>query len=80
MTEKQEEEVRRGKRAEIWLADETVQAAFLLMQADIISGWRSAMTQEDRERYWVLDQHLDEFKRKLSLFVSNGRVAESSLT
>lgn len=75
MTEKQDAEIRLGKAAEIFLNNDATQQAFLLMQADIISGWRQAASQEDRERYWCLDQHLDEFKRKLALFVSNGKVA-----
>jgi hypothetical protein len=78
LTDKREAAIKRGLRAKALLVDATLQEALEALRGD---GIESLLTCENGDlierRAYV--RVIDEFRRKLEIFVDNGKIAEREL-
>jgi signal transduction protein with GAF and PtsI domain len=73
----EEEEVRKGKRAQQILEDETLVAALAKLENDQLWMFRSTRADETakREQCWSMLKAIENLKTELTKMIDNGKVA-----
>ena len=81
MTDKTEQDIARGKRAEQLLNDDLLKEAFAQLRAEYIKGWEEtgARDTDARERLWQALQIIGKVHTHLTSVLSNGKLAMHEL-
>lgn len=76
-----DDDIRRGKRAELLLADPLLNECFDRLQAETLSAWQgTTMDQtEAREKYWLAYNVIANVKEQLTIIANGGKVAQRDL-
>ena len=77
----EEEEVRKGKRAQQILEDETLVAALAKLENDQLWMFRSTRSDETakREQCWSMLKAIENLKTELTKMIDNGKVAQRAI-
>jgi signal transduction protein with GAF and PtsI domain len=77
----EEEEVRKGKRAQQILEDETLVAALAKLENDQLWMFRSTRADETakREQCWSMLKAIENLKTELTKMIDNGKVAQRAI-
>ena len=77
----EEEEVRKGKRAQQILEDETLVAALAKLENDQLWMFRSTRADETakREQCWSMLKAIENLKIELTKVIDNGKVAQRAI-
>jgi len=77
----EEEEVRKGKRAQQILEDETLVAALAKLENDQLWMFRSTRADETakREQCWSMLKAIENLKIELTKMIDNGKVAQRAI-
>ena len=75
---KLEEDVRKGRKAELLIADEAFSTALLKMENDAVWLWKDTKPEDTvkREHAWHMLQAIDRFRNELTKIMDNGKVAQ----
>ena len=78
---KQEEDVRKGKKAESLIADEAFSTALLKMENDAVWFWKDTKAEDitKREHAWHMLRAIDNFRTEISKIMDNGKVAQRQI-
>lgn len=78
---KQEEDVRKGKKAESLIADEAFSNALLKMENDAVWLWKDTKPEDTvrREHAWHMLRAIDNFRTEISKIMDNGKVAQRQI-
>ena len=78
---KQEEDVRKGKKAESLIADEAFSTALLKMENDAVWFWKDTKPEDitKREYAWHMLRAIDNFRTEISKIMDNGKVAQRQI-
>lgn len=76
-----EDEIRRGKEAQLLLTNSLLGEMFDIMEKAYLDSWRSSALNdtEGRERLWMLSTLLKEFRVHLNVVAQSGRLTEAQL-
>jgi hypothetical protein len=76
--DKKKEEIARGNRANRWLNDDEIKAAWNEMSRDIKIEWASSSPDQEeyRERLYYQYRCLDELRQRMEKIISKGKRAE----
>ena len=77
-----EDQVRKGKKAQQILEDETLNSAIAKLEGDQLWAFRSSKPEESvkRETAWCMLQAIDGLKQELTKIMDNGKIAQSAIT
>lgn len=67
---------RRGRAAEVWLEDETLDAALAQMRQDALGLWYESADPAVRERCWFEVHRIDAFAQRLRAFVQDAALVQ----
>lgn len=78
---KQEEDVRKGRKAESLIADEAFSTALLKMENDAVWLWKDTKPEDTvrREHAWHMLRAIDNFRTEISKIMDNGKVAQRQI-
>lgn len=76
-----EDQVKRGRKAQQILEDETLNAAIAKLEGDQLWAFRSSKPEESvkRETAWCMLQAIDGLRQELIKFMDNGKIAQNSI-
>ena len=77
-----EDQVRKGRKAQQILEDETLSTALAKLENDQLWVFRSSKPEESvkRETAWCMLQAIDGLKQELTKVMDNGKIAQSAIT
>ena len=77
-----EDQVRKGRKAQQILEDETLSTAIAKLENDQLWIFRSSKSEESvkRETAWCMLQAIDGLKQELTKIMDNGKIAQSAIT
>lgn len=81
MTDKTEEQIRRGERAAQLLADELLQESFAIIEREYTEQWLAspARDNEGREKLYLMVKTLHRLKLELQTTLETGAIAKATL-
>lgn len=76
-----EDQVRKGKKAQQILEDETLNSAIAKLEGDQLWAFRSSKPEESvkRETAWCMLQAIDGLRQELIKIMDNGKVAQNAI-
>jgi len=76
-----EDQVRKGKKAQQILEDETLNTAIAKLENDQLWAFRSSKPEESvkRETAWCMLQAIDGLRQELIKIMDNGKVAQNAI-
>jgi hypothetical protein len=76
-----EDQVRKGRKAQQILEDETLHAAIAKLENDQLWAFRSSKPEETakRETAWCMLQAIDGLRQELIKVMDNGKIAQKSM-
>jgi hypothetical protein len=76
-----EDQVRKGKKAQQILEDETLNSAISKLESDQLWVFRSSKPEESvkRETAWCMLQAIDGLRQELIKIMDNGKVAQNAI-
>lgn len=82
MTDKTEQAIFRGERAQRLLEDEVLQGAFATIEQEYMTQWTNspARDQDGRERLYLMVKTLHRLQTELQAVLQTGQVAKHNLT
>ena len=77
-----EDHVRKGKKAQQILEDETLNAAIAKLEGDQLWVFRSSKPEESarRETAWCMLQAIDGLRQELIKIMDNGKIAQNAIS
>lgn len=77
----EEEEVRKGKKAQQILEDETLVAALMKLENDQLWVFKSTRADETakREQCWAMLRAIENLRTELTKVIDNGKVAQRAI-
>ena len=77
-----EDQVRKGKKAQQILEDETLNSAIAKLEGDQLWVFRSSKPEESarRETAWCMLQAIDGLRQELIKIMDNGKVAQNAIS
>ena len=77
-----EDHVRKGKKAQQILEDETLNAAIAKLESDQLWLFRSSKPEESvkRETAWCMLQAIDGLRQELIKIMDNGKIAQNAIS
>ena len=77
-----EDHVRKGKKAQQILDDETLNAAIAKLESDQLWLFRSSKPEESvkRETAWCMLQAIDGLRQELIKIMDNGKIAQNAIS
>ena len=77
-----EDQVRKGKKAQQILEDETLSAAIAKLENDQLWVFRSSKPEESvkRETAWCMLQAIDGLRQELIKIMDNGKIAQNAIS
>ena len=79
MTDKTQEAINLGQKAEALLNNEFLKAIFTAIKTDIIAGWTKEKDEDRRVDMWFEYQAVTRIETKLQTLMANGRMAKHSI-
>ena len=79
MTDKTQEAINLGQKAETLLNNEFLKAVFASIKTDIIAGWTKEKDEDRRVDMWFEYQAVTRIETKLQTLMANGRMAKHSI-
>ena len=76
-----EDPIRKGRKAQQILEDETINAAIAKLEGDQLWAFRSSKPEESakRETAWCMLQAIDGLRQELIKIMDNGKIAQKNL-
>lgn len=76
-----DEQIRKGRKAQQILEDETLNAAIAKLEGDQLWAFRSSKPEESakRETAWCMLQAIDGLRQELIKIMDNGKIAQKSV-
>lgn len=76
-----EDQIRKGRKAQQVLEDETLNIAIAKLEGDQLWAFRSSKPEESakRETAWCMLQAIDGLRQELIKIMDNGKIAQKSL-
>jgi hypothetical protein len=76
-----EDQVRKGRKAQQILEDETLNSAIAKLEGDQLWAFRSSKPEESvkRETAWCMLQAIDGLRQELIKIMDNGKVAQNAI-
>lgn len=76
-----DEQIRRGRKAQQILEDETLNTAIAKLEGDQLWAFRSSKPEESakRETAWCMLQAIDGLRQELIKIMDNGKIAQKSV-
>ena len=76
-----EDQVRKGKKAQQILEDETLNSAIAKLEGDQLWAFRSSKPEESvkRETAWCMLQAIDGLRQELIKIMDNGKIAQNAI-
>lgn len=76
-----ESNIRRGKRAELLLADPLLVECFDRLQQETLKAWQSTNLADTnaREKYWLTYNVVSNVKEQLTIIANGGKIAQRDL-
>jgi hypothetical protein len=76
-----EDQIRKGRKAQQVLEDETLNIAIAKLESDQLWAFRSSKPEESakRETAWCMLQAIDGLRQELIKIMDNGKIAQKSL-
>jgi plastocyanin domain-containing protein len=76
-----EDQVRKGRKAQQILEDETLNTAIAKLEGDQLWAFRSSKPEESakRETAWCMLQAIDGLRQELIKIMDNGKIAQKSI-
>jgi hypothetical protein len=76
-----EDQVRKGRKAQQILEDETLNSAISKLESDQLWAFRSSKPEESvkRETAWCMLQAIDGLRQELIKIMDNGKVAQNAI-
>jgi hypothetical protein len=76
-----EDQVRKGRKAQQILEDETLSAAIAKLENDQLWAFRSSKPEESvkRETAWCMLQAIDGLRQELIKIMDNGKIAQNAI-
>ena len=76
-----EDQVRKGRKAQQILEDETLSAAIAKLENDQLWAFRSSKPEESvkRETAWCMLQAIDGLRQELIRIMDNGKIAQNAI-
>ena len=77
-----EDQVRKGKKAQQILEDETLNSAIAKLEGDQLWAFRSSKPEESvkRETAWCMLQAIDGLRQELIKIMDNGKIAQNAIS
>ena len=77
-----EDHVRKGKKAQQILEDETLNSAIAKLEGDQLWAFRSSKPEESarRETAWCMLQAIDGLRQELIKIMDNGKIAQNAIS
>jgi hypothetical protein len=77
-----EDQVRKGKKAQQILEDETLNTAIAKLEGDQLWAFRSSKPEESvkRETAWCMLQAIDGLRQELIKIMDNGKIAQNAIS
>ena len=77
-----EDQVRKGKKAQQILEDETLNSAITKLESDQLWLFRSSKPEESvkRETAWCMLQAIDGLRQELIKIMDNGKIAQNAIS
>ena len=77
-----EDQVRKGRKAQQILEDETLNAAIAKLENDQLWAFRSSKPEESvkRETAWCMLQAIDGLRQELIKIMDNGKIAQNAIS
>jgi hypothetical protein len=77
-----EDQVRKGRKAQQILEDETLNTAIAKLESDQLWAFRSSKPEESvkRETAWCMLQAIDGLRQELIKIMDNGKVAQNAIS